>query len=163
MATKTHDLNPQISTLVVGTKELRTITVYPLSLADQVKMSDILSKVLKEVLAKLAFLGGEEEGAGFSPSEKLAGRISNFDMVEYFIALIKENLKTILDLVLSPEDSVSLADITNMQFTELATIIYEVNYELPAKNLMALGKRAKLVGSDQELHRIVEKGSRLKK
>jgi hypothetical protein len=38
-----------------------------------------------------------------------------------------------------------------------------VNYELPAKNLIALGKRAKLVGMDQELHRIVEKGSRLKK
>lgn len=112
-------LNPQITETDIGVRSLRTITIYPLSMADQLKMTDLITEALNAF-----FLQENKEDIVF---------------VSFMIELIKKNLKRLLAMVADVKENKDLlSDMTNYQASEVAKIIYEVNYESVAKNLKSL-------------------------
>lgn len=113
-------LNPQIREVKIGIKELRSIKVYPLSMADQFKMTDIIRSVLDEL------------------SEHMNKDENNMrDLTEFILSSISDNLPSLLKYV-CPEDDISLDDITNFQFTEIVGHVYKDNYEDAGKNVGSL-------------------------
>lgn len=118
-------LNPQIKTVEVGTKSLREVTIYPLSMSDQFKLTDILVEVFKE----------------FSTFDELD--LSDTQVVEKGVGLIKDNLEVILKIVTEDSETITFDELTNTQFSELAVMLYEVNYETMLGNLKSLVKRVK--------------------
>jgi len=118
------ELNPQISEVKIGKRTLRKITIYPLSLGDEIKLTGIITKAVSN-----APVDGDD-----------------LAFVAFIVTLIEENLGTILQLVTDEEDADALmSDITNLQGGEIAEIIYDVNYDAVAKNLKGLFSKIKNV------------------
>ena len=156
-------LNPQITTVEIGTKSLREVSIFPLSLADQAKTARILAKVFQEVMEKLSSFGGEDEASEGETLVSMAKQLSDVDILEFIASAIQDNLEVILALVVDENEKIMLEDLTNTQFYQLVEIIYEVNYEGASKNFVALVKRAKGVVSGKNLVQTKKKESHLKK
>lgn len=136
-------LNPQITTVEVGVKSLREVTIFPLSLADQTKTARILAKAFQEVMEKLASFGGEDKTSGDEGLASMAKQLSDIDVLEFISSIIEGNLEVVLGLVVDENEKILIEELTNEQFYRLVEIIYEVNYESTSKNFLALVKRAK--------------------
>ena len=119
------DLNPQITTLSVGTKSLREVTIYPLSMADQFKMTDALVSAFSKF------------------SEVTSEHTSDAAIVATMVKLIEDNLQELLDLVLADGESITFDELTNDQFSDLVMTIYEVNYEGTIKKFRGLVEKVK--------------------
>ena len=117
-------LNPQIHEVQIGVRELRNISIYPLSFADEIKLTDLISEALR------AFLVRENQH-------------NDMAFVAFMVDLIKKNLSKIISLVTDEEGEDVLQDITNVQMIEIVNIIYDVNFEIPSKNARSLTKKVK--------------------
>ena len=53
MSDELKDLNPQIVDVEIGIRSLRKITLYPLSVTDQLKMSDLITKASAAVFERI--------------------------------------------------------------------------------------------------------------
>jgi hypothetical protein len=135
-------LNPQITTVEVGVKSLREVTIFPLSLADQTKTARILAKAFQEVMEKLSSFGEDETNLEEESLASMAKQLSDIDVMEFVVSAIQDNLGVILKLVVDENEMISMEELTNDQFYRLVEIIYEVNYEVAPKNFVALWKRA---------------------
>lgn len=116
-------MNPQITTVQIGVKSLREVTIYPLSMADQFQMTELISTEINN------FAGTE-----FS-------ELSDIETVEMVFDAVKRNLEKILGYVLDEKETVSFDEITNTQFVEIATKIYETNFDVFAKNWKTLKQK----------------------
>jgi hypothetical protein len=114
--------NPRIRQVEVGIKEVRKIKLYPLSLHDQIELSDIVTESV------LAFFGNEQE-------EK-----NDAQVLAFAIQTVKENLEKVLGLIADPEQNVSLKEIDNTQASVIIGEVIDMNYtnELLAKNAKSL-------------------------
>lgn len=138
-------LNPRITTIEVGIENLREVTIYPLSLADQGKMAKTLSSVFQSVMESLSHLSeepGEEDGSA-GTIEKVAAQLSNIDIIEAIVTIIQDNLESILRLVVAADEVISMEEVDSDQFYDLVETIYKVNFEQAPKNFVALWKGAK--------------------
>ena len=126
-------LNPQIAEVEIGIRNLRKITVYPLSMADQLKLTDTITQALKEQFEKNAN--------------------SDMAIIAFITNLIKDNLGKIIAMVTDETDGDALlGEITNFQAVQIAEILYEVNYGVVAKNFKSLfGKLSPLFLSGRPL------------
>ena len=79
MSEEMKNLNPQITDVEIGIRSLRKITVYPLSVSDQFKMSDLITKALQKF-----FLREDQDDVAF---------------IAFLLGLIKKNLVSILELI----------------------------------------------------------------
>ena len=121
-------LNPQITEIEVGTRNLRSITVYPMSLADEKLFGDVIQKALQKYFDQKV---GEEEA-------EIVG------FVDFLFKLIEKNLIKILSLITDEDNSEkTLEEMTNFQLSELIMTIYKVNFEQPVKNAESLLDKAK--------------------
>ena len=116
-------LNPRIKSIEVGIEELKTHAIYPLSLAGEFKLSDIISKAAADV-AK-------------------GSDTSDIFMMQTAIEAIKVNLGTILEMVTKKNDRPDLNDMDNVQFSELADLIFEMNFAGAIKNFQSLVAKMK--------------------
>ena len=114
------DLNPQIREISVGTKELRKVTIYPLSMADQFNMTD-------------AIVAAAGQFSTLDPKS-----LSDTAIVATMVNLIEENLQDLFNLLLDEEEQIAFTELTNDQFTDVVAIVYEVNYENSIKKLQDL-------------------------
>lgn len=121
-------LNPQIRTVEVGRKTIREVTIYPLSLSDQFRTTDLISGLVNQVLD---FLEKQKD-------VELPEKARDVDIIKEIAAAVEANLTQILDFVVDPAEKIALDDITNLQFSELADLIYEVNYSGAAGNFQGL-------------------------
>ena len=87
-------LNPQIREIEVGTRTLRKIEVYPLSLADEIKLSKIIGEGLVSYYSK-----SKED-------------VSNETAVNFILEVIVNNLGDVLEMV---TEDVELAEVSNDQ------------------------------------------------
>jgi hypothetical protein len=135
-------LNPDIQEVTVGVRKLRKITLYPLSVVDQMKVTDLFQEALG------AFLANKEAG--------------DLQFVALFIAIIKTNLAKILTLVIEPEEDSEalLSEITNNQLTVIANVLYEMNYALISKNVSGLLKKLPQVKKESPLERPLQQSVR---
>lgn len=125
-------INPQVTETDIGVRNLRKITIYPLSMADQLKMTDLITEALN------AFFQKEDQ--------------EDIVFVAFMIDLIKKNISVILKMVTDVRDTDKLlSNITNYQASEMAKIIYEVNYESAAKNLKSLFEKIKNIFPSERL------------
>lgn len=116
-------LNPDIKEVTIGVRKLRKITLYPLSVVDQFKVTDLFQEALG------LFLANKEAG--------------DAQFVALFITILKTNLAKILILVTDPEEDSEklLAEITNNQLSNIANVLYEMNYAVISKNVASLLKK----------------------
>ncbi len=119
-------LNPQIAVISVGIKQLREVTIYPLSLADQFKVTDLVISVFNQ----------------FSTVTDKKG-IKEHELVTQAIKLVEENLQKILGLVTDKSANITFDELSNDQFSDLVILIYETNYEASLKKLQSLGQKIK--------------------
>ena len=122
---KLTDINPQVKEIKIGLRHLRKITIYPLSVADQLEMTDMI------VDAVGVFFSLEAEGkmAEGPPAE----------FIVFLFGLIKENIGEIVVKVTGEEDSDAiLADMSNDQMTDIIAIVYKENFEAPLAKLVDL-------------------------
>uniref|UniRef100_A0A6M3J8C5 Tail assembly chaperone n=1 Tax=viral metagenome TaxID=1070528 RepID=A0A6M3J8C5_9ZZZZ len=113
-------LNPQIREIEIGISNLRKIKIFPLSVGDELKLSEIIGEALK------SFSSREDQ--------------SELAFASFVIDLISENFKKILGLILGPDENNEkvMSDFTNTQVLELIHLIYEVNFESSLKNAKSL-------------------------
>ena len=121
-------LNPQITIVSVGVKQLREITIYPLSMADQFKMTDLIVSAVNE------FYGIAKK----NPDNKGLG---DQELITTVLGLIEKNLQRILGLITDDAANIQFDELTNDQFSDLITLIYEINYEASLKKLSSLSTR----------------------
>lgn len=114
-------LNPEMASIEIGVRHLRNVTFYPLSVAHQLKMTDILESVFKEMV-------------------KISS--DNEESVALFVAkaleIIKENISIIVSMVTDEEPDSVLSDMTNSQLVKVIDYVYKTNFEGPVKNLLSL-------------------------
>ena len=115
-------INPQIADLKIGIRNLRTIKIYPLSLGDQLEMTDLITETVQEFFASREKIENQED----------------MEFVQFFVKILRENLGKILNLI---ADEDVLKDLTNLQAVELADLIYEMNYADSIKNAQSLFKK----------------------
>ena len=124
MSEELKELNPQITKVKIGVRDLRELEIYPLSVRDQLEMSDLITKALQEFFLK---------------SDK-----GDIEFVVFLLDLIEKNIDRVLKLVTDVEKSEDLlSDVTNFQVSEIVMIIYTENFENPAKNVESLLDKVK--------------------
>ncbi len=134
-------LNPQNEEMYIGVRTLRKVTVYPLSLADQLKMTDVIIEAVHQC----------------SLMDK--DNLKDADIVGAMLGVIKSNLGVFLECIFDPEDAVTFEDITNEQFSDLVMLVFSMNYESSIKKFQTLTQRVKgLIGG-----KVIQKKKRLKK
>lgn len=120
-------LNPDIRQIVYGKKELKDLTLYPLSVGDQFKVTELATGII----------------------QKLAGVGQNVTDLAFMAAVmssLEENFGTILSLITDiskKEIDTVVKDLTNTQLMDIIESVWYVDYE-PAlkkgKNLFDRGK-----------------------
>jgi hypothetical protein len=116
-------LNPQAVDTQIGVRSLRTIKVYPLSMADQLRTTDLIAKAMEGFVVR-----GEEGDAAF---------------VGYILELIKGNLAEILSMATDEDGGELLKEITNPQAVRIAEHIFDMNYGSIVKNVQSLVEKTK--------------------
>jgi len=121
-------MNPDITSVEVGIRKLRNVTIYPLSVASQLEATDIIAKVMNEVAA---FDGLEDS-----------------QVIERFVSLIRSSLKDILSLVLDEKEEIDFNELTNPQLEMIVNVLFDKNYKDVVKNSKDLiGKMKPLLTS----------------
>jgi len=124
-------INPQIMEIEIGIREMRKIKIYPLSMSDQLGLTNLISTAIAAHVA-------QEEGGDMA-------------VVAFILELVKENIGRILTMV-TDEDDKLLEEISNLQAAGIAEAVYETNYGIVAKNFKSLfGKVTALFPSERPL------------
>ena len=115
-------INPQIKSVEVGILNLRKIKIYPLSMADQMELTEVINKAVKSFFESSS--GGKDE---------------NLVFVSFIVKTIQDNIDKIFKYIVPDETpSKLMKEITNQQLSEIVRIVYQDNYEEPVKNVMSL-------------------------
>jgi len=115
--------NPQITDVDIGIRNLRKIVIYPLSMADQLSTTDLITEAMQTFFA--------------SKDEK------DEEFIRVLVDLIKNNLGKIIGYATGGDEDGEelLKEITNEQAVDIAEILYDVNYENISKKVQGLLSR----------------------
>lgn len=121
---KQHDkrINPRIKNVEIGILNLREIKIYPLSMTDQLSLTDLINEAMK------SFFESDRDGEN-----------ENLIFVSFIVKTIRDNIKKLLKFVTPDEKpEIVMKEIDNHQLSEIVKIVYQDNYEVPVKNVMSL-------------------------
>jgi len=121
-------LNPRIKKIELGIEDLVEYTIYPLSMASQFEISDIISKAADQIS---------------QISEGVSDDTANVAIIQASIEIIKNNLDIIIEKVTKEGNRPDLNALDNVQFSELAELIFDVNFAGTIKNFQGLVQKAK--------------------
>jgi hypothetical protein len=124
-------LNPDIREITYGKKELKKLTLYPLSIGDQFKVTNIVTEVIQDLIK------GES-----------SGQLIDFVFMTSVMNALEKNLVKVLELVsdLTEEQrKVILSDITNAQLLDIIESIWTVDYEPALKKGRSLYEKGRKV------------------
>lgn len=122
-------LNPSIAVTSYGKRELKDITIYPLSAGDQFKISEIVAKVISDVV-----------------EQQSVGTMTNFAYMNLLLAAIQDNISKIIPMIsdLKKEEVEGfLDDLTNEQLTDVAVIVWTNSFEPAIKKGKDLFEKAR--------------------
>lgn len=134
--TEYSDINPQAVEVKVGTRRLRTILLFPLSLGDQLELTDVLAESI----------------GGFLDSQT-----NEVEMVTFIVDQIRANLVKILELSLDEGEQPAevMKEITNAQSLDIVNHVFEMNYGENLKNAKSLfGKIKSLFLIEKDLSKL---------
>lgn len=117
-------LNPEIKKLQVGTREIREIKIYPLSVGEQLQLSDEITKGLRNFF------------------EDRPADLDEYEFIGFMVSSIQDNLGEIAKLVLDDgEDFDKLKNEMSMnQMVALCELIYDMNFAVLRKKVQSLLK-----------------------
>jgi hypothetical protein len=124
-------INPQIVEATIGKRTLRKVKLYPLSLGDEIKITNIFNEVVSVLFAAIAM---KEEG------EQSVNVVA---IVTTLFKIIRENLGTVLSLVTDEDGNELVNEVTNTQAEQIIDTIIKVNFGEISKNLKSLLDKAK--------------------
>ena len=117
-------INPQVKDAEIGIRDLRKIKIYPLSMSDQFKMTDLITQAI----------------SGFFSAKDAATDVA---FIAFVVNLIKENFTKILDLVTDDSGEELIDVITNSQAAVIIEIIFDENFGSVVKNSQSLIEKIK--------------------
>lgn len=120
-------LNPPIPEVEIGIRERRKIPIYPLSLADQFKTTDLITEALN------AFFIRDQAGEN----------INDVAFVTFMVNMIRDNIGKILSMATDEEGEKLTEEITNVQAVEIAEYIFDMNYGESLKKAQSLIEKVK--------------------
>lgn len=124
-------LAPSIREFTYGVRDpKKTVKLYPLSLADQAKMTGLIQKVMNE--------GAKYAGNVDTPEQQLK-------FVTEMLTIIQQNIEQFIKLITDEGVVVDIGELTNDQFVELVMNVFEVNYENALKNFSGLFEKVRKV------------------
>ena len=115
-------VNPRIATVELGIRKVASYKIYPLSMADQFRLTDKIAKAAQVF---------DAAGAGETEAVKVG------------IDFVKDNLESILEMVTEEKNRPTMEELDNVQFSELVDLIFETNYAGTIKNFKLLAVKAK--------------------
>ena len=123
MPDENKTLNPQITTVTIGRRDLREIKIYPLAVGDQLAMTSIITEAINMFVEAM----GDAEVIGGA------------------VALILQNIPIIMSYIIENPDDANdlLKDVTNEQAIKISEIVYEQNYSSLIKKVKGLLEKAK--------------------
>lgn len=130
-------LNPEIKEIEYGKKEIKKLTLYPLSVGDQFTITDIINKI---------FMGFAEVQS--------KGKMTEVTSIGLVLEAIKENIYKIIMLVADvSEDKAKeiISNLTNSQLLDIVEIIWEVNFEPAIKKGRTLFEKGKSMFNSERL------------
>ncbi len=113
---ETKKLNPQIVDVEIGIREMRNLRIYPLSMKDQLDLTDLILNGFKGQLPD--------------------GKVMELGL-EFLLDFIQENVGKILSMATDEDESI-INEISNMQAVDIAYVLVEVNYGAVSKNFKSL-------------------------
>ena len=119
--TASEKLNPEVVGIDIGVRHLRKVTFYPLSVGHQLKLTNMLESIFKELVTI-------EDGSDDST-------VAFFNNV---LEIVKTNINLIVEMICDEDPEELLDDMSNSQLVEVVKYVYEANYEGPLKNLLSL-------------------------
>ncbi|MCE5226097.1 MAG: hypothetical protein LLG05_09610 [Porphyromonadaceae bacterium] len=123
------NLNPNIREIQYGKKELHSLSLYPLSLADQFTVTDIVTEIAQQLM-----------------DAKNKGITSDVVFVTATMKILQENISKVLaliaDITVKESDEI-IKQLTNDQLMDLLNHVWEVNFEPLAKKGKSLLEKGK--------------------
>ena len=145
--TDQEKLNPRRRVLEVGTRQLKEITLWPLAFRSQLDLKDIIIASAQEFF--MTILPGKlsEAETGKNPDLGSVTEVETMEYIKFFVGQIEKNMAAVLELAIDEvEDAETiLKEADNVQVSEMATIIFEANFEGASKNVMSLVSKVKEV------------------
>lgn len=129
-------LNPDIREIVYGKKNLKKIILYPLSVGDQFKVTDLITEVIQSVIQ------GQQQGI-----------LNDFAFTTSILKAVEKNIGKILTIIadISEEESADIIDkLTNTQLANIVESVWEVDYEPMLKKGKSLFERGRSVFSSKK-------------
>lgn len=117
MSENLNNINPQITTTTIGVRVLREINIYPLSVMEQLKLSDVVSKAIVDF---------------FNTKDKIRKQVvintENIEFVNFVVTILRENIMKVIAISTDEDPEKVLSDMTNDQLADFIGIIYEDNF-----------------------------------
>lgn len=135
MTEDTRSLNPDCKDVQVGVKKTRTIRIYPLSISDQMKLTEKFTDVVNQ------FGNFDREN------------MTDAEAIDFIKGFLRDNLAEFMQYVIDEDEHriPTLDELTNNQLAELADVVFRINYEDLIKNFKDLFGRAKgMMSTSQE-------------
>jgi hypothetical protein len=128
---KVEEVNPQVKSVKVGVRTLRKVPIYPMSVADQLELTDMITEAV---------------GVFFSMEAEKKTEGLPMEFIVFAVSLIKENMGEVITKITGEQDSDALlSDMTNEQMSEIVEIVYKDNFEGPFGRLVDMFQ-----GEDEE-------------
>lgn len=121
-------LNPQVTDVLIGIRNLRKVSIFPLSMHDQMELNNVVTEAVR------AFFE-------MSAEDSEEGLVS---FIQFMLGLIQENMTNVIGLITDENPKDILKEISNVQAMEIAGVIYDQNYESLVKNLKSLLQGSRL-------------------
>ena len=142
--TDQEKLNPRRRVLEVGTRQLKEITLWPLAFRSQLDLKDIVIESATEffmtVLPEKLKAAKEAKEIGADIGLNSVTEAETMEYIKFFVGQIEKNIAEVLKLALDEgeDPEAILKDADNDQVSEMATIIFEANFEGASKNVKGL-------------------------
>ncbi|MFA5394420.1 MAG: hypothetical protein WC346_00190 [Methanogenium sp.] len=124
-------INPDIRKIEYGKKDLKELTLYPLSIGDQFKVTNIITEVVQTLVAGSA-----------------SGQLNDLAFMTAVIQALEKNIGEVLVLIaeISPEEAEEIINsLTNIQLMSIVESVWDVDYEPALKKGKDLFERGKNV------------------
>ena len=128
------NLNPDIRIIQYGKKELKEVTLYPLSIRDQFKLVDLITKVVQDL------------------ASVQSANMNDLTFVSLVMKAVEENITKILSICADISEEAAdgiIGSMTNTQLADLAESIWNVDFEPMIKKGKSLFDRAKSMFSSR--------------
>ena len=135
---KMQELNPLHKSTTIGLREVKEIIIYPLSVGEQLKLTDIITDFLRKYF-------GAEDG-----TVAKAESMEDIALINELVEVIRENIGKVIVLTTDAEDADEILDnMTNDQLMDFVDIVYDMNFESARKKLQNLIQKVKGPSKDK--------------